>query len=40
MIVRLRGVAMWMVFNIPLGRLAPYVFGFAIGSKPARKENA
>lgn len=27
---------MWIFDNIPLGRLAPYVFGLAIGRKPHR----
>jgi hypothetical protein len=28
--------AMWLVNNVPLGKLAPYVFGFAIGRMPKR----
>lgn len=28
---------MWLVWNVPLGLLAPHVFGFAIGAKH-RKE--
>ena len=26
----------WVVYNVPLGRLAPYVFGLAIGIKPVK----
>jgi hypothetical protein len=29
----LRKLAMWAVWNLPLGRYAPQVFGFAVGSK-------
>lgn len=29
-------VLFWIIDNIPLGRLAPYVFGLAIGRKPKR----
>lgn len=29
---------LWLVFNVPLGRLAPYVLGLALGSKPERIE--
>jgi hypothetical protein len=32
----LQRLAKWLVFNIPLGRLAPYILGFALGSKPRR----
>jgi hypothetical protein len=32
----LREIAMWLVLNVPLGKLAPHVFGFAIGAKPVR----
>ena len=32
----LRQVAMWLVWNVPLGRFAPLVMGFAMGSKPVR----
>lgn len=32
--ITLRMAAMWLVFNVPLGIAAPYVFGFAIGAKP------
>lgn len=27
---------LWVVFNIPLGRLAPHVLGLAIGIKPVK----
>lgn len=33
-----RRAAMWAVWNMPLGRFAPAVFGFAIGSKGRRVE--
>ena len=33
----MRKFAMWLVNNIPLGRLAPYVFGFAIGRMPKKR---
>ena len=28
--------AMWLVNNVYLGRLAPYVFGFAVGRMPKK----
>ncbi len=36
----LRRAAMWLVWNVPLGPLAPHVFGFAIGSKPRRLDDS
>ena len=30
----MRKFAMWIVWNVPIGRLAPWLFGFAMGSKP------
>lgn len=33
----LRGIAMWLVWNVPLGRFAPHVFKFAIGAKKMRR---
>lgn len=27
---------LWLVFNVPLGRLAPYVLGWACGCKPVK----
>lgn len=30
---------LWLVFNIPLGKLAPYVFGLAVGRKPEKKRS-
>lgn len=27
---------MWLVWNVPLGKLAPWVFGLAIGAKPEK----
>lgn len=35
----MRKFLMWIVWNIPLGKLAPWVFGLAIGSKPERINN-
>lgn len=32
----LRRWAMWLVFNVPMGRLAPWVMGFALNSWPKR----
>lgn len=32
-------ILMWIVFNIPLGRLAPIVLGWALGSKGERIDN-
>jgi len=32
----MRRFAMWLVFNVPLGRFAPAVFGFAMGAKGKR----
>ena len=35
----MRKFLMWIVWNIPLGKLAPWVFGLAIDSKPERINN-
>lgn len=32
----MRKFAMWLVDNVYLGKLAPYVFGFAIGRMPKK----
>ena len=32
----LRLIVSWVVFNIPMGRLAPYLLGFALGSRGKR----
>jgi len=32
----MRKILFWIVHNIPLGRLGPWVFGLAIGRKPHR----
>jgi len=32
----MRRLAMWMVWNVPMGRLAPWVLGFALNSYPVR----
>ena len=29
----MRTLAMWLVDNVPIGKLAPFVFGFAIKRK-------
>lgn len=31
-----RRALMWMVWNVPMGPLAPWVFGLAIGRRPRR----
>lgn len=33
----IRSVVMWIVWNIPCGRLAPRLMGFALNSEPVRK---
>ena len=30
---------LWLVFNVPLGRLAPHVFGLAVGRKPVKRSD-
>jgi hypothetical protein len=30
----MRRFLFWLVFNVPLGPLAPWVMGLALGSKP------
>lgn len=30
----IRTILFWIVWNVPLGRLAPYALGLALGSKP------
>lgn len=32
----MRGILIWLVWNVPMGRLAPWVMGLALGSKPRR----
>jgi hypothetical protein len=32
----MRRFLMWLIDNVPLGRLAPYVFGLAIGKMPKK----
>ena len=32
----IRKIAMWMIWRIPLGFLAPYVLGIALGRMPHR----
>ena len=29
--------AMWLMLNVPLGKLAPYVMKFAVGAKKMRR---
>lgn len=36
MLFPFRRLAMWLVWNVRLGRFAPHVFGFAIGRKGRR----
>ena len=33
---KLRTLAIWLVWNVPLGPLAPHVLGFGLNSKPVR----
>lgn len=33
----MRKFLMWLVWNVPLGKLAPYVMGLALKSKPISK---
>ena len=30
-------ILLWIVWYIPLGKLAPYVIGFALNSKPHKR---
>lgn len=32
----MRKFLFWLVWNVPLGKLAPIVLGIALGSKPSR----
>lgn len=32
----MRRILFWLVDNVPLGRLAPWVFGLALGRVPLR----
>ncbi len=34
----MRGFLLWLVWNVPLGRLAPWVMGLAMGRMPHRQE--
>lgn len=36
----LRFAAMWIVWNVPFGRLAPWLMGFAANSKPRKIQSA
>lgn len=33
----MRKILFWIVNDIPLGKLAPYVFGLALGRKPQKE---
>lgn len=35
----MRRILFWMVWNVPLGKLTPYILGLAIGSKPIKKKD-
>lgn len=32
----MKTLTMWLVWNVPMGRLAPWVLGYALGSHPKR----
>lgn len=32
----MRRLLFWIVFNVPLGRLAPWVLGLALGRRPRK----
>lgn len=34
----MRKMLLWIVDNVPLGKLAPWVFALAIGKMPRKKE--
>lgn len=34
----MRKLLLWIVWNIPLGILAPWVFGLAVGRMPEKEE--
>lgn len=36
----MRRIAMWLVWNVPLRRLAPWVLGFALGRLPNKVKEA
>jgi hypothetical protein len=33
----MRKIAMWIIWNVPVGFLAPHIFAFAIGCKKNRR---
>jgi len=33
----MRNLLFWLVWNIPLGRIAPWLFGLAIGRMPHKE---
>ena len=34
----MRKILFWMIENVPLGRLAPFILGIAMGKMPIKKE--
>ena len=36
----MRSAAMWAVWNIPLGKFAPWLMGFAMTSKPRKVKSS
>lgn len=34
----MRKILMWFVWNVPLGKLAPYVLGLAVGCVPKKEK--
>lgn len=37
--MEMRKILIWIVWNLPLGPLAPWVLGLAIGRRPRRAHN-
>ena len=35
----MKKILFWLVWNVPLGKLAPHILGIALGSNPVAKEN-
>jgi hypothetical protein len=36
----LQQLAMWVIWNVPIGAAAPHVFAFALGSKEVLKKDS
>ena len=36
----MRKILFWIAWNIPLGRLAPYVIGIALGRRPNKAKGS